>query len=178
MRLWGFFGALCAVALCALMAVVLWPAPAPLIAWGPLPLTLDEAAIERGRYMAIAGDCVACHTAPAGRPFAGGLAIASPFGPIYSSNITPDRQTGIGSYTLDEFERALRRGIARDGSSLYPAMPYPSFARLSIADVKDLYGYLMHGVEPVAQQNQAVGIRLAAVNALAACVVAQGLCAR
>src|SRR5262245_50298895 len=87
----------------------------------------DEAKlVERGHYLATAGDCAACHTAPKGQTYAGGLAIASPIGAIYSTNITPDRDTGIGAYTLNDFDRAVRHGIARNGGSLYPAMPYPS----------------------------------------------------
>jgi alcohol dehydrogenase (quinone), cytochrome c subunit len=115
----------------------------------------DEAALlERGRYLARAGDCVACHTTSGGKPFAGGLAIASPLGAIYSSNITPDPDTGIGSYTLDDFDRAVRHGIARDGNSLYPAMPYLSYARISDDDVRALYVFFMHGVDVVKAENR------------------------
>src|SRR5262249_29599820 len=119
----------------------------------------DEATLlERGRYLARAGDCVACHDAPGGKPFAGGLAIASPLGAIYSSNITPDRQTGIGDYTLDDFDRAVRHGIARNGNSLYPAMPYPSYARITDDDVRTLYVYFMHGVDAVKAENHKTDI--------------------
>ncbi|WP_066098540.1 cytochrome c [Xanthomonas massiliensis] len=116
--------------------------------------TADPALIEKGRYLAAAGDCTACHTAAGGKPFAGGLGIASPIGEIYSTNITPDADTGIGGYTLDQFDRALRHGIAADGSTLYPAMPYPSYARMNDDDVKALYAYFMHGVEPVKAENR------------------------
>jgi alcohol dehydrogenase (quinone), cytochrome c subunit len=108
-----------------------------------------DATIERGRYLALAGDCTACHTAPGGKPFAGGLAIASPLGAIYSTNITPDKESGIGKFTLDEFDRAVRHGIDDEGVTLYPAMPYPSYARMSDADTAALYAYFMHGVAPV-----------------------------
>lgn len=118
----------------------------------------DAALIERGRYLAAAGDCTACHTAPKGQKFAGGLAIPSPIGTIYATNITPDRDTGIGAYTLDDFDRAVRHGIARNGHSLYPAMPYPSFARISDDDVRALYAYFMHGVAPVKANNRAADI--------------------
>ncbi|MFT4198151.1 MAG: cytochrome c [Pseudoxanthomonas sp.] len=118
----------------------------------------DPALIEKGRYLAAAGDCTACHTAPGGRPFAGGLAIASPIGAIYSTNITPDADTGIGGYTLDQFDRALRHGIRSDGSTLYPAMPYPSYARMHDDDVEALYAYFMHGVQPVKAENRKPGI--------------------
>src|SRR5580700_2355735 len=83
-----------------------------------------------GEYLARAGDCVSCHSAPDGKAFAGGLKMGSPLGNIYSTNITPDPETGIGNYSLDDFDRALRQGIAKDGHRLYPAMPFPSFAKL------------------------------------------------
>jgi alcohol dehydrogenase (quinone), cytochrome c subunit len=120
--------------------------------------TLDQPLIERGKYLAGAGDCVACHTAKGGKPFAGGLGIESPIGTIYSSNITPDRKTGIGDFTLEDFDRAVRHGIAKDGSTLYPAMPYPSYAKMRPDDVKALYAYFMHGVDPVAQPDKATDI--------------------
>lgn len=114
--------------------------------------------VEAGRYVAVAGDCVACHTAPGGQAFAGGLGIASPIGTIYSSNITPDAGTGIGKYSLADFDRAVRYGIKPDGSSMYPAMPYPSYARMSDQDVQALYAYFMYGVEPVVSGNRATDI--------------------
>jgi alcohol dehydrogenase (quinone), cytochrome c subunit len=124
----------------------------------PARLAADPAAIERGRYLATASDCVACHTASGGQPFAGGLALASPIGQIYSSNITPDKTTGIGDYTLDDFDRALRHGIARNGDTLYPAMPYPSYARMTPDDIADLYAYFLKGVQPVDQPDHATAI--------------------
>ncbi|HEY0802740.1 MAG TPA: cytochrome c [Steroidobacteraceae bacterium] len=117
----------------------------------------DAAAIERGRYLALAADCTACHTAPAGKPFAGGLALDSPLGAIYSTNITPD-DTGIGKFTLDDFDRAVRHGIDGGGTSLYPAMPYPSYALMTDADIAALYDYFMHAVEPVPSAPRANGI--------------------
>jgi mono/diheme cytochrome c family protein len=118
------------------------------------PAALDDKLVEAGRYMAVAADCTACHTAPGGQPFAGGLPIASPIGAIYPSNITPDRETGIGTVTLDGFDRLVRHGITRHGVTLYPAMPYPSYAILSDADVVALYAYFMKGVAPVHAQNR------------------------
>jgi len=118
----------------------------------------DAQLIQKGRYLAAAGDCIACHTAKGGKPFAGGLGIASPIGTIYSTNITPDKATGIGNYTLDDFDRAVRHGVAKDGSTLYPAMPYASYAKVKPSDVKALYAYFMHGVEPVSQGNRASDI--------------------
>ncbi|WP_109127073.1 cytochrome c [Dyella sp. C11] len=114
--------------------------------------------IKQGEYLARLGDCAACHTAPGGQAFAGGLPIASPIGTIYSTNITPDPESGIGKYTYGQFERAVRRGINADGHTLYPAMPYPSYAKVSDQDVQALYAYFMHGVQPVKQENRAEGI--------------------
>ncbi|KND61120.1 putative diheme cytochrome c-553 [Candidatus Burkholderia verschuerenii] len=112
--------------------------------------------IARGAYLAKAADCIGCHTAapkndgPDPKPFAGGLPIAAPFGTIYSSNITPDAKFGIGGYRFEDFARALRDGIAPGGKRLYPAMPYPSFSKIDDEDMRALYAYFMHGVEPVA----------------------------
>ena len=110
--------------------------------------------VEAGRYVATASDCIACHTAPGGKPYAGGRAVQSPIGAMYSSNITPDKATGIGSYTLDQFDRAIRHGIRQDGVSLYPAMPYPSYAKMSDQDIRALYAFFMHGVAPVNANNR------------------------
>jgi alcohol dehydrogenase (quinone), cytochrome c subunit len=111
----------------------------------------DPALVAQGAYVARASDCVACHTTPGGRPFAGGLPFVLATGTIYASNITPDAVHGIGRYTETEFARAVREGVRRDGATLYPAMPYPSYARMSDADIHALYAYFMHGVAPVAQ---------------------------
>lgn len=127
------------------------PGPPPMRSAPPHPASLELAqalaapaladAVGRGAYLARLGDCVACHTAPGGKPFAGGLAMASPIGTIYSSNITPDVRTGIGGYTFKDFDRAVRHGVAKGKGSLYPAMPYPSYARVSERDMKDLFAY-------------------------------------
>lgn len=109
----------------------------------------DADLIEQGRYLATASDCAACHTAKNGKPFGGGLAISSPVGTIYASNITPSTSSGIGNYTEAEFSRALREGIRSNGANLYPAMPYTSYAALSNDDVHALYTYFMQGVAPV-----------------------------
>ncbi|WP_408220872.1 c-type cytochrome [Paraburkholderia sediminicola] len=128
---------------------------------GATQAALDPALIARGAYLAKAADCAGCHTAaPTGgqagggtppAPFAGGLGMASPFGTIYSSNITPDPANGIGRYTYGDFARALREGIAPGSKRLYPAMPFPSFAKINDDDMRALYAYFMHGVKPVAQ---------------------------
>ena len=103
---------------------------------------LDAALVQRGRYLALAGDCISCHTRADGAPFAGGLAFHTPFGTVYSSNITPDPQTGIGRWSEAEFARALRQGIGRNGEHLYPVFPYPYFTKISDADVSALYAFL------------------------------------
>ncbi len=112
-------------------------------------ITHDE---DRGEYLARVGDCVSCHTAPGKPNYGGGLAINSPFGAIYSTNITPDKQFGIGAYSLDDFKRAVRQGVAKDGHHLYPAMPYVSFSGTSDADMAALYDYFEHKVAPVHAQ--------------------------
>lgn len=144
------------VVLLAALAYAFVPTKTRVLADGPGP---DAALIERGRYLADAGDCTACHTRPGGKPFAGGLPVASPLGNIYSTNITPDKDTGIGSYSLDDFDRAVRHGIAPDGRTLYPAMPYPSYARITDDDVRALHAYFLHGdIAPVKEANKPVEI--------------------
>jgi mono/diheme cytochrome c family protein len=108
----------------------------------------DFAQIEQGRAVAIAADCGGCHTMPGGPPFAGGVAVPTPFGTLLASNITPDRATGIGGMTDAEFASALRQGVTHGGEHLYPAMPYPSYTKLSDEDVAALRAYLAT-VEPV-----------------------------
>lgn len=108
----------------------------------------DPALIQRGAYLARVGDCMACHSA-AGKPeYSGGLPIDSGHGIIYSTNITPDRQHGIGSYTEKQFADAVRRGVRADGTHLYPAMPYPNYGKVSDADIHALYAFFMNGVKP------------------------------
>jgi mono/diheme cytochrome c family protein len=98
--------------------------------------------IARGEYLTHAADCAACHNAPGGKPFSGGLAFKLPFGTIYSTNVTADRETGIGTWSDDDFVRALHRGIAKDGTHLYPAFPYTSYAGLSRDDAVAIKVYL------------------------------------
>lgn len=110
--------------------------------------TADPALVARGAYVAKLGDCAACHTVPGEPAFSGGLPLHSPIGTMFSTNITPDPDTGIGRYTLEDFRRALREGRS-PRHRLYPAMPYPSFAKVSDADIAALYAFFMHGVAPV-----------------------------
>ncbi|KAA6405153.1 cytochrome c [Candidatus Tokpelaia sp.] len=112
----------------------------------------EQAVLERGRYLAIASDCGACHTVKhpiSGQPFAGGYIFNLPIGQIVSSNITPSRQFGIGSWSEDDFARAIREGIAPDGTHLYPAMPYTDYSLMTDDDIHALYVYFMRGVAPV-----------------------------
>lgn len=132
-----------ALAGAALLAAAL-PAPAA---------APDPALVERGKYLATAADCTACHTAPGGgKPFAGGYSIASPLGAIVATNITPSRTAGIGDYTEEQFARALRQGVRADGAHLYPAMPYTAYTLLADEDVRALYAYFMLGVQAVNEE--------------------------
>ena len=105
-------------------------------------------AVARGRYLAILGDCAGCHTQPHGSAFAGGLPFDAQFGTVYSTNITPDKQTGIGNWTADQFYDAIHDGIAADGTHLYPALPYVYFSRIDRQDTDDLFAYL-RSLKPV-----------------------------
>ncbi len=100
------------------------------------------AEVERGKYLARAADCFSCHTAAGGAPFAGGAPLATPFGTIYGPNITPDRSTGIGTWTRAEFARAVREGVRKDGALLYPAMPYTNYTKITDADLDALWAYM------------------------------------
>jgi alcohol dehydrogenase (quinone), cytochrome c subunit len=112
-------------------------------------LAADYAVPEgAGAYTMRMADCAACHTAEGGQPFVGGRAIISPVGTIYSSNITPDPETGIGRYSLDDFRAALYDGVRPDGSHLYPAMPYENYRKLTEQDIRALYGYFQNEVPP------------------------------
>ncbi len=108
-----------------------------------LPLLAKaEDSIQRGKYLATAGDCISCHTAPGGTPFAGGLKMKTPFGFLVTPNITPDKETGIGSWNKDDFFRALHDGINKKDQDLYPAMPFTSYTKVSREDVDAIYDYL------------------------------------
>lgn len=120
------------------------------------PVAAQELAfsqVERGRYLATAADCMACHTdiEEGGEAYAGGRGLETPFGVIYSANLTPDETTGIGRWSRDEFYRALTEGVGRDGEHLYPAMPYPHFTLMSRADADAIYDYLFT-LEPVIRE--------------------------
>ncbi|MDH6592242.1 nicotinate dehydrogenase subunit B [Variovorax sp. TBS-050B] len=123
---------------------------AGLLGWraaiAPVTLTApvySEATIERGRVLAALGDCAVCHTAPGGAPNAGGRAMETPFGTLYTTNLTPDPETGLGRWSFSAFQRAMREGVSRDGHHLYPAFPYTAFAKTSDDDLQALYAYFM-----------------------------------
>jgi mono/diheme cytochrome c family protein len=108
----------------------------------PIPDGPNAGLIRRGRYLTIAGDCASCHTARGGRPFQGGLGLQTPFGIIYSANLTSDRENGIGTWNADQFFRALHDGIAPGGKHLYPALPYPHFTIVTRADSDAILAFL------------------------------------
>ncbi|MBP2170270.1 mono/diheme cytochrome c family protein [Erwinia toletana] len=112
----------------------------------------DAQLIKQGEYVSRLGDCSACHSIPGKAEFAGGLAIESNLGTIWSTNITPDKQHGIGNYSEQQFNDAVRKGVLPDGTRLYPAMPYPDYAKISDEDMHALYTYFMQGVKPSAEQ--------------------------
>lgn len=113
----------------------------------------DPNMVARGRYLAKAADCMPCHTSASGKPYAGGLKMNTPFGAMYSPNITPDRDTGIGTWTFEEFKRAVHSGIGADGKYLYPAMPFDAFTGITEDDLKALWDYF-RTVAPIKQQNR------------------------
>ena len=140
-----------------------------LVAWlnvsGESPLTGDANSfvatpeqVARGAYLARAGNCAACHTDRGGPAFAGGKGLATPFGTVFASNLTPDAKTGIGAWSAAQFWRALHNGRSADGRLLYPAFPYPNFTEVTRADSDALYAWLRTQV-PVAQANRAHSLR-------------------
>ncbi len=138
-----------ALVLCLLLAVAVGvyvfaagpPAIDPITP--PAAASFDPAVVKRGAILAAIGDCDTCHTAPGGRAFAGAVAIPTPFGTIFSTNITPDAATGIGAWSEAAFQRAMRKGVRRDGAYLYPAFPYDHFTQVSDDDNRALYAFLM-----------------------------------
>jgi mono/diheme cytochrome c family protein len=125
----------------------------PALAQTPAADSFPREQIQRGARLAALGDCTTCHTAPGGKAFAGGLPVATPFGTLYATNITPDRETGIGSWSEDAFRRALREGVGRKGTHFYPAFPYDHFTKTSDEDIAAVYAFLMTR-QPVRQENK------------------------
>lgn len=153
--------------LLALLAVI-FAAPFALLAWQTwhepgsdirsTPVADTAAQIARGAYLARIGDCMACHTERGGAPYAGGRAIATPFGSIYTSNLTPHAETGIGQWTADDFWRAMHNGKSRDGAFLYPAFPFTNFTKMTRDDVDAIFAYL-RTLEPVNKGNRQHDLR-------------------
>ncbi|WMS42644.1 cytochrome c [Acuticoccus sp. MNP-M23] len=114
----------------------------------PGAMAADSGSVEAGQLVSNASGCSACHTGPSGKPFAGGTVLSTPFGDMATANITPDKETGIGTWTRDDFEGALRRGVKKDGLPLYPSMPYVHFTKMTDDDIDALWAY-MQTVEPV-----------------------------
>jgi mono/diheme cytochrome c family protein len=117
----------------------------------PAALSGRKADAAHGKAVAMLGDCAGCHTAPQGDDYAGGVAFALPVGTLYSSNITPDPDRGIGRYQFDDFVRLMRFGVTPDGRRVYPAMPYTAYAKVSDGDLQDLFAYLRDQVAPVSR---------------------------
>ncbi|NIA57102.1 c-type cytochrome [Massilia sp. TW-1] len=152
-------GAIVVAVLAALAVVVAaWPRAEFIPARSPEAWAPSQANIARGAYLARAGDCMACHTARGGLPYAGGRALATPFGTVHAPNITPDAATGIGTWTADDFWHALHNGIAPGGRLLYPAFPYPNTTKVTRDDADALYAYL-RSLPPVRQPNRAHALR-------------------
>lgn len=126
--------------------------PVAELAAGERDKTPDPAMVERGRYLALAGNCAGCHTARGGEPYAGGSGIETPFGTVYASNLTPDPVTGIGEWSASHFWRAMHNGRSRDGRLLYPAFPYPNYTRITREDSDAIHAWL-RTLEPVARPN-------------------------
>src|ERR1700709_2156881 len=133
----------------SIAAIAAWVAPA-----SAQSTATDKASIvARGEYLAQAGDCVACHTAPGGKLFAGGRAMPTPFGTLYTSNVTPDRDTGIGKWTADQFYSMMHTGRSPDGGLLYPAMPFGSYTKITREDSDAIFVF-MRSVTPVKLPNK------------------------
>ncbi|MEO8296830.1 MAG: cytochrome c [Burkholderiales bacterium] len=152
--------------------VVLLAVPVALDLWGPAaPATAPavetgaaradrsgDLQVARGAYLARAGHCAGCHTAPGGAPYAGGRGIDTPFGTVYASNLTPDATSGLGRWSADDFWQALHHGRSRDGRLLAPAFPYPNYTEVQREDADALFAYL-RSLPPVAQRNRAQALR-------------------
>jgi mono/diheme cytochrome c family protein len=132
--------------------VVIWIVMPRAQAQAPAPANTDAQVIARGEYLARAGDCIACHTIPGNKLFGGGRAMATPFGTLYSPNISSDKETGIGTWSADEFYRMLHEGRSKDGELLYPAMPYTSYTKVTRTDSDAIYAYLM-STSPIHRPN-------------------------
>jgi mono/diheme cytochrome c family protein len=151
---WVTGGLAAALALVALAALVGWLnlRDEPDLASEAGAIDLSPALVQRGAYLARAGNCMSCHTARGGTPYAGGRSIDTPFGAVFSSNLTPDKTTGLGSWSAGHFWRAMHNGRSKDGRLLYPAFPYTNYTEITREDSDALYAYLQ-SLPPTAQPN-------------------------
>lgn len=124
----------------------------------PAKTQFSQQEIQHGKELAAAGYCSTCHTPPGGKPYAGNYEMNTPFGVIYTSNITPDPTSGIGNWSEEAFARAMRTGVSRDGHHLLPAFPFEHFNKMTDEDIKSIYAYIMTSVEPVEQAKKENGI--------------------
>lgn len=141
-RTWVIAIASCLTVAAIAALVIGYRQPIPEITRPPASSFASEL-VERGSKLALLGDCAVCHTKDSGGFLSGGRALPTPFGTIYTTNITPDEVTGIGRWSLDAFRRAIREGVGRDGQFLYPAFPYEHYTRTTDGDIEALYAYLM-----------------------------------
>ena len=155
-RTLGFAAAIALAAALVALGVTWRPAIAPIA--GPSPLSFPADQVERGAGLAKLGDCAVCHTADGGRPLAGGRPLPTPFGIIYSDNLTPDPGTGIGLWSAAAFRRAMKDGVSRSGAHLYPALPYDHFTHVADADLDAIYAFLMtrRPIRSVAPDNRLI----------------------
>ena len=137
-----FLGTLAAVLCAGLAGAPAWAQDTVQPAAGPSPSAPVDTLVQKGLYLATIGDCVSCHTRPGGEPFSGGLPLKTPFGTIYTANISSDKETGIGGWTEEQFTRAMREGIDDDGDHLYPAFPYTAYTKVTDEDIHAIYAYL------------------------------------
>lgn len=138
----GFVVLAVLLVLAAIAFFIIWRPEIAAIEQADVPTSSNSAEVARGYTLAQLGNCQSCHTTEGGEPYAGGRAMDTPFGTIYSVNITPDRETGIGTWSRDAFTRAMRTGVDREGTHLYPAFPYTQFTKMTDGDIDALYAYL------------------------------------
>lgn len=167
---WRLFAGLVVVVAVGFGAFYAWAWHGEIKPIAPLPAAaIDPGIVRKGATLAAIGNCAVCHTRTGGKPYAGGFPVETPFGTIYGTNITPDPDTGIGTWSETAFRRALREGVDRQGRHLYPAFPYDHFTRISDSDIAALYAFLMTR-QPVRQENRPLdvvfplNIRLAAAG--------------
>src|SRR5260221_5434579 len=138
--------------LLALLMIVVGCASDESVAQVEPPKTFPREQVLKGQELAYIGNCMGCHTAEGGKPYAGGTPLKTPFGTIHGTNITPDPDTGIGRWSLEAFARAMREGVDREGRHLFPAFPYDHFTKLTDEDIAALYAFVMTR-EPVRAEN-------------------------